>query len=174
MPAPLLTPHVPPGFPQLVTAGGPIAHSSSQIVPRTEAGGQTVSLGSQTTSGTEAGGPTMSQGSQTAPGIEAGGLIATPGGQIASSYITPSSPASPTLTKPHVAPTTLVMPHVTPLTPPMQCMASMSMILATPPMTPASQLYWRTTRVALGLRGSHRHHLYISSRHRLRPYRWLL
>jgi hypothetical protein len=56
MPAPLPTPHVPPGFPPLTAAGG------------------------QTARETEAGGPTMSPGSQTAHRTGAGGSTASPGG----------------------------------------------------------------------------------------------
>jgi hypothetical protein len=94
MPAPLLTPRVPLGFPPLATAGGQTMHPGRPTVPGTKAGGQTASLGGQTSPRTEAGGPT------------------------ARTYAAPSSPASPTSAAPRAAPTTLAAPHTTPLTPP--------------------------------------------------------
>jgi hypothetical protein len=55
MPAPLSTPHVPPGFPPLAIASGQIARPEGLTAPRIEVGGQTAL-------GTEAGGPTVNLG----------------------------------------------------------------------------------------------------------------
>jgi hypothetical protein len=53
MPAPLLRPRVPLGFPPLATAGGQTTHPGHPTVPGTKAGGQTVSPGGQTAPRTE-------------------------------------------------------------------------------------------------------------------------
>jgi hypothetical protein len=67
MPAPLLAPHVPLGFPPLAAAGGPTVHLGDMTAPGTEASGQTVSPDSQTALGTEAGGQTQNPGGPTPP-----------------------------------------------------------------------------------------------------------
>jgi hypothetical protein len=93
-------------------------------------------------------------GSQTMRGTEAGGLIAWP-------CVAPPSPAS---AAPHMAPS-LHQHHAQPQRP--------RLLLHHLWLWHPSRTHF-TTHVALRLRGSHRHCLYISSRHRQRPYRWLL
>jgi hypothetical protein len=100
MPAPLSVPRVPPGFPLLALAGGPIALLGGSTVPVTEAGGQT-----------------ESPGSQTAPGIESGGSTATPGSQTARPCAASSSPALLTSVARRAVPTTSTTPHVALSTP---------------------------------------------------------
>jgi hypothetical protein len=104
MPAPLLVPRVPLGFPSLAAAGG-------QTTPRIEAGGPTVSPGGQIAPGTEADGPTAHPGGQTTHRTEVGGPTTRPfvAPSLHAAPTTPpapcTTPVSMTLTAPPVAPT---------------------------------------------------------------------
>jgi hypothetical protein len=179
MPAPLPAPRVPPGFSPLTTAGDQTSSPGDQTARETEAGGPTVSPGGQTARRTGAGGPTASSAGQTAHGTGAGSPTVSPSGQTAHGTGTggptatlssptarpcaaPTSPASPTSTVSRAPPATSAAPHAAPTTP------------AASPVAPASQLFpLHYSRRPRAMR-SHRHRLYISSRHQQRLYRWPL
>jgi hypothetical protein len=102
------------------------------------------------------GSQTALSGGLTASGIEAGGPIATSGGQTARPHMAPSSVASPTSARrPRLRPPLTRCPRFHPHHARPRCPQLHSRI-------PRHQCP-NTTRVALGLRRSHRHCLYIST-----------
>jgi hypothetical protein len=107
---------------------------------------------------------------ETTPRTEAGSRTTTTGGPTAHPHMVPSLAASPTSVMPHVVPTISIAPTQHP---------RLLLRHAGPrharlhPRLPWHQCP-NTTRVTLGLCGSYRHHLYIGSCCRRRPYRWHL
>jgi hypothetical protein len=135
MPAPLLAPHVPLGFPPLAAAGGPTVHLGDMTASGTEASGQTVSPGSQTALGTEAGGQTQNPGGPTPPykGWQSDRHPERSNRQnLRCSFIA----CFANFGHPHAAPTTSVTPHVAPSTPPAPRVAPVSTTVAAPPAAP--------------------------------------
>jgi hypothetical protein len=114
------------------------------------AGGQATLLNGLTTLGTEVGGQTTSPGGQTAPGTEAGGLTATP--SWPHRRMPRRLPPRPRLWPPPTRHPRLHPCHAWHRRPRLH--------------THLPRLWHpNTIHVTLGLRGSHRHHLYFSSHH---------
>jgi hypothetical protein len=187
MPTLLPAPRIPPGFPPLTAAGGHTARGTevgSQTARRTGAGGPTASPGGQIAHGTGTGGPTVSPGGQIAHGTGAGGPTMSPGSPTAHGTGAGSPTADPAqllcrlLCQPR--PSLVRRPRLQ-LCPTRRPRLQPRHARPRRPQLRPHHLQLRhpsytrcTTRVALGLHGSHRHRLYISSHHQQRLYRWLL
>jgi hypothetical protein len=152
MPAPLPVPRVPSGFPPLAAAGGQTACPVGPTTPKTEADGQTVSLGGQTALGTEASGQTVTPGGQTAPPLVQKLAVRPPGPTLLLRCLLRRLQRHP-MRRPRLR----LRPRFHP-----------RYVRPRRLRFPPHHLRLRCpnpTRVALGLRESHRHRLYISSRH---------